>query len=160
MHKINAPLVHGGGKARQIPDHAAAERNDAVRARYMIFRQKFQQIPKHGKVFGRLPVREYEPKCAKAFSLQASHHPIAVKRVNDIVGHDHRRFGLRDLTYTCPCPAERPCGDADGIAPARLHFNILQGPRPPFNCGKRRRSVLCGRCPPLRAHGASARPRL
>src|SRR5699024_4615417 len=88
LHKGDAAQVGGGGKAGQVPHHAAAQGNHKVGAGDVILNQKIIYLQQHLVGFGVLPVGDVHRADAKARGLERFDDRTQVQPGHCVVGDD------------------------------------------------------------------------
>ena len=127
LYKRDAPLVDRGGKAAQIPHHAAAQGNQDVRAGQMLGGHVLQKSQEVFSALGGLSVRDHVARNAKARPLQGGGHVGGVQRLHRVVGQKQHAAGLDHGLYETTGIVTEARADAHvvgvGSAGGKVHAN-------------------------------------
>ena len=113
-------MVGGGGKARQVAYHAAAQGDDTIAAGKAIVKQGLHQGGIGGKRFGFFSVGENKAGDPEACVGQRHLGGGAVEGINPVIGHQHGPAGGQEGRGPGAQVREQARGDA--------HLIGVQGP--------------------------------
>ena len=129
LAECHAPLIGGGGKAREIPGDAASQGYQDVASGQAAAPQEVQERGIGREVFGRLPRREGEGNGAEARFLQRGCQPGAVEGKDGLIRRHGGGGGVRqDPPELRPGPVQQVRPDENVIVPGGGHGNALHLP--------------------------------
>ena len=115
---VHPPEDGGGGKAGQIPHHAAPQSHHGIGAGQAEFHHGLPQIGQMGGGFRPLPSGEDVDGILQSHPLHAGLHPVVVEGLHMVVSnHKDPVYPGADLFEFLPRPVQQPGGNQDVISP-------------------------------------------
>ena len=131
LHQRHAPLIAGGGKARQIAGNTAAQRQHAVGAGKAPLCQLVAKTEPRLRRLVLLPRREGQQLSGKARVTQAVQHSAAVQRRHRIIRH-HRPAAAGQRRQQRPGLPQQAGLDMNTVAARRQRHGHGHGAPPKF----------------------------
>ena len=139
LDEPHAPLVAGGGKARQIANHAAAQGHEDIGPGQMVFSQKVQQFQNGFPILAGFPGGEYEDTGLKSRQMEAGIRRRSVEGPDIAVADDadllrsaqggELHAQLRQQAGADLYSVALRCADFDGRHPSTVSFRLLPSSR-------------------------------
>jgi hypothetical protein len=118
LDEIDAAQQGGGGKARQVPDHAAAQRDQRGLTVGPLVEQRVHQVAEGAELLAALACRHGNGARLEAGVGERGHHTSAIKRRHGFVGHHddppRRQQGSAEFAHAI----DQPGSDQDVVAAA------------------------------------------
>jgi hypothetical protein len=124
LHDADAAPQNAGGKARQIADHPAAERHDAIAALDAKLEQALAERRQYGEALARLAGAHHGLAEKQAVSVETRFHRGEIERRHVAVADHHAARARKRGGDPPPGRGNQPLADDDRVAPSRqLYFD-------------------------------------
>ena len=127
LHAADAPEVHGGGKARHVPSHTAAQSHHAVGAGQMLQGQELQDLREGGEILVSLACGELVRTDGKSGGAETGGDSGGIEGGHGAVGNDCRPAGPQYLPQPLSAAFQQPRSDGDGVAGGGANGDGLNG---------------------------------